>query len=262
MRSANFRVSASVLALKILKESGSYLKRKAFQNLALMALCAIVFAALTLSEIPHSLLYIDVGRFEGIRALLLLFSFLIALFFFRRYSGYKQGYEGESKVSKILSSILSDEYCLINDVMVSDGHGNVDHVVLGPNGIFMIETKNYGGKIACYGDEWTRQYTSKKPGRFDRFIHFELGSPSKQVKRNSMRIKGLIESSETFKSRRIWVQGIVVFANQNADLSVKNPTVPILKIGELPSFIATSKSNVRFSAQEIESIGKKILRHT
>jgi len=247
--------------LKILKESGSYLKRKAVQNLAVVTLCIIVFVALALSETPHSPLYIDVDRFEGTRALLLLFPFFFAFFFFRRYSGYKQGYEGENNVSKILSSILSDEYCLINDVMVSDGHGNVDHVVLGPNGIFVIETKNYGGKIACYGDEWTRQYTSKKPGSFDRFIHFELGSPSKQVKRNSMRIKGLIESSETFKSRRIWVQGIVVFANQNTDLSIKNPTVPILKIGELPSFIAASKSNVRFSVQDIESMGKEILRH-
>jgi len=108
--------------------------------------------------------------------------------------------------------------------------------LLGPNGIFVIETKNYGGKIACYGDEWTRQYASKKPGRLSRFVHFELGSPSKQAKRNSMRIKRVIESLRTFKSRRIWAEGIVVFADQNADLNVSNPTLPILKIGELPRF--------------------------
>jgi hypothetical protein len=179
--------------MKVLKESDSYLKRKAVQNLTIMALCIIVFAVLTLSDIPHSPLYIDVGRYEGPRALLLFFPFFFAFYFFRKYSGYKQGYEGENKVSKILSSTLSDEYYLINDVMVSDGYGNIDHVVLGPNGIFVIETKNYGGKIACYGDEWSRQYTSKKTGSFSRFIHFELGSPSKQARRNSMRIKRVIE---------------------------------------------------------------------
>jgi hypothetical protein len=146
--------------------------------------------------------------------------------------------------------------------MVSDGYGNIDHVVLGPNGVFVIETKNYGGNIICYGDEWSRQYTSKKPGSFSRFIHFELGSPSKQAKRNSMRIKRVIESSKTFKSRRIWVEGIVVFANQNADLNINNPTLPILKIGELPSFIVTRKSSIQFTLQEIELMGKEILRQT
>jgi hypothetical protein len=77
-----------------------------------------------------------------------------------------------------------------------------------------------------------------------------------------MRIKRVIESSETFKSRRIWVEGIVVFANQNADLNINNPTIPTLKIGELPSFIVTRKSNIQFTLQETELMGKEILRQT
>jgi hypothetical protein len=248
--------------MKVLKEPESCLKRKAIQNLIVTALCIIVFAVLILSDIPHSPLYIDLGRYEGPRALLLFFPFFFAFIFFRKYSGYKQGYEGENKVSKTLSSTLSGEYYLINDVTVSDGYGNIDHVVLGPNGVFVIETKNYSDKIICYGDEWSRQYTNKKLGSFNRFIHFELGSPSKQAKRNSMRIKRVIESSKTFKSRRIWVEGIVVFANQNADLNINNPTLPILKIGELPNFILTRKSNIQFTLQEIELMGKEILRQT
>jgi len=246
--------------MKVLKEPGSYLKRKAIQNLTMTAFCIIAFAALMLSDIPHSPLYVDVGRYEGPRALLLILPFFFAFYFFRKYSGYKQGYEGENKVSKILSSTLSNEYYLINDVVFSDGYGNVDHVVLGPNGVFVIETKNYGGKIICYGDEWSRQYTNKKNGSFNRFIHFELGSPSKQAKRNSVRIKRVIESSETFKSRRIWVEGIVVFANQSVDLKISNPTLPILKIEELPDFIVTRKSNIQFTLQETELMGKEILK--
>jgi len=246
--------------MKVLKEPGSHLRRKAIQNLTMTAFCIIVFAALMLSDIPHSPLYVDVGRYEGPRALLLILPFFFAFYFFRKYSGYKQGYEGENKVSKILSSTLSNEYYLINDVVFSDGYGNVDHVVLGPNGVFVIETKNYGGKIICYGDEWSRQYTNKKNGSFNRFIHFELGSPSKQAKRNSVRIKRVIESSETFKSRRIWVEGIVVFANQSVDLKISNPTLPILKIEELPDFIVTRKSNIQFTLQETELMGKEILK--
>jgi hypothetical protein len=248
--------------MKVLKNPGSYLKRKAIQNLSITALCIVVFSTIVLSEIPHSPLYIDAGRYEGPRALLLLFPLFFAFYFFRRYSGYKQGYEGENRVSKTLSSALSDEYYLINDVTISNGYGNVDHVVLGPNGVFVIETKNYGGKIICYGDEWSSEYTSKKSGNLKRFIHFELGSPSKQAKRNSMRIKRVIESSGIFKARRIWVEAIVVFANQNVDLNINDPTVPILKVEELSNFIVTRKSNIQFTSQELGLMGKQILRQS
>jgi hypothetical protein len=70
----------------------------------------------------------------------------------------------------------------------------------------------------------------------------------------------VIESSETFKSRRIWVEGIVVFANQSVDLKISNPTLPILKIEELPDFIVTRKSNIQFTLQETELMGKEILK--
>jgi hypothetical protein len=43
-------------------------------------------------------------------------------------------------VTQILSA-LDDNYVLINDAMFSDGYGNIDHIVLAPNGIFVIETK-------------------------------------------------------------------------------------------------------------------------
>jgi hypothetical protein len=246
--------------VKVLKGPGNYLRRKAMQNLALTVLCVIVFVIIFLSDIPRSPLYIDVGRYEGPRVLLLFFPFFFTFYFFRKFSGWKQGYDGEKRVGRVLSSNLSDEYSLINDVTLSDGYGNIDHVVLGPNGVFVIETKNYGGKIICNGDQWSSQYESKKKGRFNRLIYFELGSPSKQVTRNSMRIKRLIESLETLDVQRIWVEGIVVFANQHADLDISNPTVPILKVEELPDFIVTRKSNIQFTTHEIELMGKEILR--
>jgi hypothetical protein len=93
---------------------------------------------------------------------------------------------------------------------------------------------------------------------FSRFAHFESGSPSKQAKRNSMRIKRVIESSRIFKSRKIWVERIVVFANQKVDLSINNSSVPILKVEELSNFIMTRVSNIQFTSQELGLIGKQI----
>ena len=78
----------------------------------------------------------------------------MGLILFRQYSYYKQGYDGEKQVTKTLNSALNDEYHLINDVNLSDGQWNFDHVVLSPSEVFVIETKNNKGKITCDGDKW------------------------------------------------------------------------------------------------------------
>jgi hypothetical protein len=40
---------------------------------------------------------------------------------------------------------LSDDYYLLNDLYLRDGGGDIDHIVLGPNGVFVLETKNWSG---------------------------------------------------------------------------------------------------------------------
>jgi hypothetical protein len=242
--------------MKVLKKTGNYLRNKALRRLSVTIFLMTIFALVAISEVPFSSIYVDVGRYEGIRALFLLILLFFAGVFYRSYAGYRRGYEGEKTVTKILSSTLGDEYSLINDVNIHDGYGNIDHIVLGPNGVFVIETKNFAGKIVCDGDEWSSQHT----GRFNRLIHYDLGSPSRQVKRNAVRVKRVIEAIGAFKSKRIWVDGVLVFANKRVDLRINNPTVPILRASELPEFIITRKTNSEFSAEDLKLIGKEILR--
>jgi len=129
--------------------------------------------------------------------------------------------------------------------------GNIDHVVLGPNGIFVIETKTYSGEIFCWGDKWKRRYQGK------RYTYYDLDSPSKQAKRNAIRIKQIVDSSG-ISGRRIWVHAIVVFATKNVELHLKYPTVPILNIDELCDYIVLEKPSNRLSAEQLASIGRVI----
>lgn len=71
----------------------------------------------------------------------------IGMFCLQNYSNYGKGRRGEEFVTGVLAA-LDDDYFLMNDIKFSDGYGNIDHVVLGPNGVFVIETKNYSGEIA------------------------------------------------------------------------------------------------------------------
>jgi len=132
---------------------------------------------------------------------------------------------GEKEVTIALQE-LDDSYYLLNDVVLYPKHGNIDHIVLGQNGIFVIETKNYKGEVGCKEDEWYQlTYPPKKRGggRRKRPVKKPLPSISKQAKRNATTLKSFIEKhieDINLKTRQIEVNSIVAFVNPNLDLNV------------------------------------------
>ncbi len=63
---------------------------------------------------------------------------------FKRIERHFLGARGEERVARILAS-LSDRYHVFNDFTACGI--NVDHVVVGPAGVFAVETKNWNGKV-------------------------------------------------------------------------------------------------------------------
>lgn len=63
----------------------------------------------------------------------------------RDYVAWSQGAEGEEVVGGILEGLAGEGWRAIHDV--SFGGCNIDHVVIGPGGIFTIETKSHAGKV-------------------------------------------------------------------------------------------------------------------
>ena len=147
-----------------------------------------------------------------------------------------------------MAAQLSNDYIFLNDLYLRDGGGDIDHVVLASSGIFVLETKNWSGDITCNGDEWQR--TGKK--------NFK-GSPSRQVKRNVATIRRIVDSSQVFRERAVFVEGIVVFTNNHATLHFSNPTVSIVKLPQLPNHIMAQQKPRIYSREQLEAIGKEIL---
>ena len=67
----------------------------------------------------------------------------------RERMNWRTGTLGECMIADELGT-LSDEYWVINDVTTVSG--NLDHVVVGPTGVFAIETKNWRGTIVADSD--------------------------------------------------------------------------------------------------------------
>jgi len=60
----------------------------------------------------------------------------------KQQQSYQRGLVGEILVQDELKK-LSDEYFLINDIVLKKSQENIDHIVIGPSGIFLIETKTW-----------------------------------------------------------------------------------------------------------------------
>jgi Nuclease-related domain len=62
-----------------------------------------------------------------------------------RFDRWLRGAQGEENVGAILDGLGVDGWHAIHDVSL--GRGNVDHILIGPGGIFAIETKANRGRI-------------------------------------------------------------------------------------------------------------------
>jgi hypothetical protein len=59
---------------------------------------------------------------------------------------WRQGAEGEKATAKALRRPVADGWVLINDIDI--GNGNVDHVLVGPPGVFLLDSKNLHGVLS------------------------------------------------------------------------------------------------------------------
>jgi hypothetical protein len=232
--------------MRKIADSSNYLKnqtRKYLSRAILSLLLFILIFVLTSYNIifkTQIFSKIDVASF--VIALIFLLTFR---YYQHKYNVYKGGRQGEKTVIKTLTSRLTDDYYLLNGVYLTSGGGDIDHIVLGPTGVYVLETKNWSGKIICNGNQWQR------PGKKVK------NSPSLQVKSNTQKVKKIIESSPISQRHDIWIEGLIVFTNKHANLSISNPTVTVLRIQQLPDYIKNQKNN-RLTKEQIQQIIKQI----
>lgn len=114
-------------------------------------------------------------------------------------SNWKRGAEGERLTWKALRPMESDGWRSFHD---RDGqYGNIDHIVVGAGGVFLLDSKNLSGTVVIEPEGLTMKYDSA--ARSD-FTNTKL-EPS--MRGAAARLKDRIESTT---SVRPWVQAVVV----------------------------------------------------
>jgi hypothetical protein len=200
----------------ILRKGGKFADRQigSYRRRAILCVCFSVVAIVVS-------LYFNVPYIGIVVAPVVLVMFKASR---RNWRNWTAGKRGEEAVSDALKSLPND-YVLLNDLMLPNGRGNVDHLVIGPNGLFVIETKNYSGYVKCWGDDW---YVN---GR-------KTSSLSKQAKGNAIAIRSTLENIfAEHRTRLPYVHAVLCFVNSRSRLKLGKPTIPVLRSYELARFI-------------------------
>jgi hypothetical protein len=84
-------------------------------------------------------------RFLGAEVALLAAIFVISRFVLPLVERHDRGATGEEQVGRLLEELADRGWHAIHDVSL--GHGNVDHILIGPAGVFTVETKSHPGPV-------------------------------------------------------------------------------------------------------------------
>jgi hypothetical protein len=98
-------------------------------------------------------LYVFQPVFGGYLAILSVIWVLGRLFITpQSIRAWRTGADGESKTADVLGR-LGDDWIVLHDRRIPGSRANIDHITIGPPGVFVIETKDYGGRIGLGGNE-------------------------------------------------------------------------------------------------------------
>ena len=200
--------------------------------------------------------WVELPRMPWIYLLLLVVAGLVAVWRFRRlapkYRAMKRGWQGELAVGYLLEQLRLHGYYILHDLDCGKG-GNIDHVVLGPAGVFAIETKTYSkpgaqeARIRYYG------HRLQIPGVSEKMLNDK--DPIRQAKRVAALGADLVKG---VTGRSVFVKPIVLFPgwwvdeHLNADVWVMNPERFVKQVQSMPA---------RLSSNDRDFIFERLLRH-
>jgi hypothetical protein len=84
-------------------------------------------------------------RFLASEVALLVSMFVISRYVLPQVERRDRGARGEEQVGGLLDGLTRRGWLVIHDASL--GHGNVDHILIGPQGVFTVETKSHPGPV-------------------------------------------------------------------------------------------------------------------
>lgn len=197
------------------------------------------------------------------KPIFVVFSFIfymLCIIFSREKNEYKNimvhGLKGEKILKDTLRKVLPDNYTAFHNVSFNRS-GDVDCVVVGPSGVYIIEAKNHIGEISYSDKGWRHLKTSQ---RGNQYYNENFKSPVTQLDNHIFKARKFFSNNGV----NVWIKGVVVFTNPDVTLSLqKKPgNMQVITIDKIKSIfngnnVATDQRQ-RGQIEKIKRLLKKL----
>lgn len=153
------------------------------------------------------------------------------LYYFKRRSDWHKGILGEKMVVEALTP-LDNSYVLINDVVLRERTGNIDHILVTPSSVFAIETKSY---------RW----------------HYLNRFPIRQATRSAVSLRYFLKEQLRLD---MFVRAILVSTDPNATISQSFSTCDVINLRNLCDFIKDQRKQSRLDREVKKNLIHEIIR--
>jgi len=164
------------------------------------------------------------------------------------------GQQGENRAAKQLAEGLDQTHYLFNDILLRHGFrsAQIDHLVVGPRGIFVVETKNWRGSIRGQGED-TYWWQVKRPGEQP----IRLKSPVLQAIRHASVLTHLLQGVGP-----AWpdVVPVVAFAFTSTNFEVAHSPIPVVHAPQLPAVISAHKPHRVYAEGEVDRVVQFLMK--
>ncbi len=150
-------------------------------------------------------------------------------------------------LDKTYKLINDGNHVIIKNIDFIDESQEIDHLVVGPQGIFIIETKYFSGNIIIDSKgNWIREKKNGSEG---------VTNPLQQVRRHEKIVKSIVGDD-------VPIYPIMVLANTKTIITgSENSKVPITKVDMLEFYISSIKSRKIMDEKQINALVKKINKY-
>ncbi|MDW7674743.1 MAG: nuclease-related domain-containing protein [Bacillota bacterium] len=166
------------------------------------------------------------------------------------------GKKGEMEIAYYLKW-LNNSYIVFNDIsLLSSKFGiqQIDHLVVGPNGIFHIETKNINAtiKISSSGD-WVLEKHLR-----NQILTEGMESPHHQIKRHEVVVKELLNNNF---NKNVHIEGLVAMANSRTIIEGVDPVLEVVKKDKLVYHIENGGKKNNLSPADVKQVALIITKN-
>ena len=163
----------------------------------------------------------------------------------------RAGRSGEIYAEERIKTVLRGNDCLLTNVAISyEGRETeLDNVVINNCGVFIIEVKNYNGRLVGKADdfEWKKYKKTQAGNVYER----DVKNPIRQVRRQIHLLARYLEAN----GLKVWVKGYAMLINANSPVK----SAYVLEDIEAVDRALHTSSKVVLSDQLIEEISALLL---